>query len=131
MGQVLVYDTTLRDGTQGEDINFTAEEKLRIATRLDDHGFHYVEGGWPGANPRDDRFFALARKVSFKNAKLVAFGSTRRPGVAADRDTNLQALAKAGTPATAIFGKSWDMHVKRVLGIGLEENLAMITESVA
>jgi 2-isopropylmalate synthase len=128
---ILVYDTTLRDGAQGEMINFTAEDKLRIARRLDELGFHYIEGGWPGSNPKDVRFFELAKKNAFRHAKLAAFGSTRRPGIRPEESENLEAILDAGTPVATIFGKSWDLHVTEVLGTTLEENLAMISDSVA
>jgi len=127
---VILYDTTLRDGTQGEQVNFSAEEKLRVARRLDELGFHYIEGGWPGSNPKDMRFFELARKVSFKNARLSAFGSTRKCYTKPDKCANIAALINAGTPAVTIFGKTWDLHVTEVLGIELEENLAMIRDSI-
>jgi 2-isopropylmalate synthase len=128
---VLIYDTTLRDGTQGEQINFSAEEKLRIALRLDEMHFHYVEGGWPGSNPKDMRFFELAKTRPLKHARLTAFGSTRKAGTGPERCPNLQAILDAGTPAVAIFGKTWDFHATEILGVSLEENLAMIRESVA
>jgi 2-isopropylmalate synthase len=128
---VLIYDTTLRDGTQGEQINFSAEEKLRIARRLDEIGFHYIEGGWPGSNPKDLRFFEMAKAIPFRHARLTAFGSTRKPGVRPETCHNLGALLKAGTPAIAIFGKSWDLHVREILGIPLDENLQMIRDSIA
>ena len=127
---VLIYDTTLRDGTQGEQINFSAEEKLRIAQRLDDMGFHYIEGGWPGSNPKDMRFFELARDTEFKNARLVAFGSTRKPDMLPENCPNLKALLQAGTTAVTIFGKSWDLHVTEILEVSLDENLAIIQETV-
>jgi len=128
---ILIYDTTLRDGTQGEQVNFTAEEKIRIAQRLDEMGFHYIEGGWPGSNPKDARFFELAKRTPFRQARLAAFGSTRRPDMAVEACPNIQALLDAETPAVAIFGKTWDLHVTEILEISLEENLAMIRESVA
>jgi len=128
---ILLYDTTLRDGTQGENINFSADEKLEIALKLDGMGFHYIEGGWPGSNPRDMAFFKLAQRASFKNATLTAFGATRRPGLLTKADKNLQALLESQTAAVALFGKTWDLHVQGILGITLEENLAMIRESVA
>ncbi len=131
MESIIVYDTTLRDGSQGEKINFSAEDKLRIAQRLDDMGIHYIEGGWPGSNPRDVHFFELAKKVSFKHACLAAFGSTRRQNTRPEEDPNLIALLQSETPAVTIFGKSWDLHVKKVLGTTLDENLAMIEDSVA
>jgi len=131
MEPILLYDTTLRDGTQGENINFSAMEKIQIAERLDDFGIHYVEGGWPGSNPRDMQFFDLAQKVKFKNTRITAFGSTRKPLIDPADDPNLQALLNANTTAVAIFGKTWDLHVKQVMNNTLEENLAMIKESVA
>jgi 2-isopropylmalate synthase len=127
---VLIYDTTLRDGTQGEQINFSAEEKLRVAQRLDEMHFHYVEGGWPGSNPKDMRFFELAKMKPLKHARLTAFGSTRKAGAGPEKCPNLQAILDAGTPAVAIFGKSWDFHATEILGVSLDENLAMIRESV-
>ncbi len=128
---VLIYDTTLRDGTQGEQVNFTAEEKVRIAQRLDEMGFHYIEGGWPGSNPKDARFFELAKKLTFQNARLAAFGSTRRPDLPVEECPNIQALLDADTPAVTIFGKTWDLHVTDILEVSPEENLAMIRDSVA
>ncbi len=128
---ILLYDTTLRDGTQGENINFSADEKLEIALKLDDMGFHYIEGGWPGSNPRDMAFFKLAQQATFKNATLTAFGSTRRPGTTPEKDSNLQALLESRTTAVAIFGKTWDLHVRGIMGISLEENLDMIRDSLA
>ena len=129
--EILIYDTTLRDGTQGEQVNFTAEEKVRIAQRLDEVGFHYIEGGWPGSNPKDARFFELAKKIHFKHARLAAFGSTRRSDLRVDECPNIQALVDADTPVVTIVGKSWDFHVTDILEIPLEENLRMIGESVA
>lgn len=127
---VILYDTTLRDGTQGEQVNFSAEEKLRIARKLDELGFHYIEGGWPGSNPKDMRFFELARKVSFKKARLAAFGSTRKCYTPPDECANIAALINAGTATVTIFGKTWDLHVTDVLGIEPEENLSMIRDSI-
>ncbi len=127
---VLLYDTTLRDGTQGEQINFSAEEKLRIAQRLDDIGFHYIEGGWPGSNPKDMRFFEIAREKTFRQAKLSAFGSTRKAGIKPRECPNLLALLGAGTPVVTIFGKTWDLHVHEILKVPLKENLAMIGDTV-
>jgi 2-isopropylmalate synthase len=131
MDPILIYDTTLRDGTQGENITFSAEEKLNIAMRLDDIGIHYIEGGWPGSNPRDVAFFNLAKRVDFKHARLAAFGSTRKPGIRPDKDNNLKALLETETPAVTIFGKSWDLHVKKIMDNTLQENLSMINDSVA
>jgi len=127
---VVLYDTTLRDGTQGHRITFSAEDKLRIATRLDEVGFHYIEGGWPGSNPRDMRFFRMAGEVTFKSARLTAFGSTRRSGLPADACPNIRALLEACTPAVAVFGKSWDLHATEILGVSLDENLSLIGDSV-
>ncbi len=127
----MLYDTTLRDGTQGEQIAFSAEEKLRIAQKLDVMGIHYIEGGWPGSNPKDVRFFKLAGKQSFKNAKVTAFGSTRKPHVSAESDPNVRALLKSETATVTVFGKSWDLHVTDILEVGLDENLAMIDDTVS
>jgi len=129
--QIILYDTTLRDGTQGEQVNLSAEDKLRIAKKLDGFGIPYVEGGWPGSNPKDARFFEMAKKVDFKNARLAAFGSTRRPGAAAEMDENIRALLKTETETVTIFGKSWDLHATQMLKASLEENLLMIEETVA
>jgi 2-isopropylmalate synthase len=128
--EVEIYDTTLRDGSQGEGINFSVADKLRIAERIDAFGIHYIEGGWPGSNPKDLEFFQRARSISLRNAKLTAFGSTRKAGGRVEDDANLRALLEAETPAVAIFGKSWLLHVLRVLGTTPEENLAMIGDSV-
>ena len=114
MESILIYDTTLRDGTQGENINFSSKEKLKIAKKLDDLGIHYIEGGWPGSNLRDVRFFELARQETFANTRITAFGATRKPGIAASDDPNLQALVESQTAAVAIFGKSWRLHVERI-----------------
>ena len=131
MESILVYDTTLRDGSQGEKINFSAEDKVRIAQKLDYVGIHYIEGGWPGSNPKDVQFFEAAKKVPFKHARLAAFGSTRKPNTAAENDENLIALLRSKTPAVTIFGKTWDLHVKKVIATTLKENLAMIHDTVA
>ncbi len=131
MQPILIYDTTLRDGTQGENITFTADEKLKIAKRLDEMGIHYIEGGWPGSNPRDMRFFELAKRETFASARIAAFGATRKPGIAAADDANLNAIIASGTPATAIFGKSWSLHVQAIMDNTLAENLEMIADSVA
>ena len=127
---VLIYDTTLRDGTQGYQISFSAEDKLRIARKLDEAGFHYIEGGWPGSNPRDMRFFQMAREVEFKNARLTAFGSTRRPDLSPDDCPNIRALLEADTPVVTVFGKSWDLHATEILGVSLDENISLISDSV-
>jgi 2-isopropylmalate synthase len=129
MEPIFLYDTTLRDGTQGESINFSAQEKVRIAKRLDKLGVHYIEGGWPGSNPRDMQFFELARNAHFTQARITAFGATRRPGITPSEDENLQALINSGTECVAVVGKSWDLHVE-IMNNSLEENLNMIRESV-
>ena len=128
--QILIYDTTLRDGTQGEQISFSAEEKLRITEKLAELGVQYIEGGWPGSNPKDMRFFRMAEATRLKIAPLTAFGSTRRANIPPEKDPNLEALLQAQTLAVTIFGKSWDLHVSDILGVPLEENLAMILDSV-
>jgi 2-isopropylmalate synthase len=128
--QVLIYDTTLRDGTQGEQISFSAEEKLRITQKLTELGVHYIEGGWPGSNPKDMRFFQMAKESRLKTAPLTAFGSTRRAHIPPENDPNLEALLQAETQTVTIFGKSWDLHLTEILGVPLEENLAMICDSV-
>ncbi len=131
MPRVSLYDTTLRDGTQWEGLSLSVEDKLKITAKLDEFGIDYVEGGWPGSNPKDVEFFQRAKKLTLRHARLTAFGSTRRPGVTPDEDENLRALLEAETPAVAIFGKSWDLHVTRALRTSLDENLRMIGESVA
>ena len=127
---VKLYDTTLRDGTQGEGVSFSMEDKVRIATRLDAIGIHYIEGGWPGSNPKDMRFFRRIQDVPLKHAKLAAFSMTRRAGGTAESDPNMQALLDAGTPVATIVGKSWDFHVTHALGTTLPENLAMIGDTI-
>jgi len=128
---ILIYDTTLRDGTQGEQVTLSAEDKQRIARKLDDFGVHYIEGGWPGANPKDIRFFKEAHKIAFKTAKLTAFGSTRKPNTAVEKSQNVLALLEAETSTVAIVGKSWDLHATQILGVSLDENLKMIEETLA
>jgi 2-isopropylmalate synthase len=128
---VLLYDTTLRDGTQREGLVLSLADKLRIARLLDAAGLPYVEGGWPGSNPKDVEFFDAARSITWRTAKIAAFGSTRHRANAAAEDPNLRALLGADTPVVTIFGKSWLLHVTEVLGANAEENLAMIGDSVA
>jgi len=130
MKPIKIYDTTLRDGAQAEGISFSVEDKIRIAERLDDLGIHYIEGGWPSSNPKDAEFFKEIKSVRFKNAKIVAFGRTKRRGIRAGKDLNLKALIEAKTDAVTIFGKSWDLHVKDVLKISLKENLDLIRDSI-
>jgi 2-isopropylmalate synthase len=125
-----LFDTTLRDGSQAEGISFSPHDKLRVAQLLDRLGVHYIEGGWPGSNPKDNQFFAEARKLKLKRARLTAFGSTRRKGIKASQDPNLQAIVAAKVPVACIFGKSWDLQVTHALRATLDENLAMIADSV-
>ena len=129
--EVYIYDTTLRDGTQREGLSLSLNDKLGIARRLDDFGVRYIEGGWPGSNPKDAEFFKEASKMEFTTAKITAFGATRRKNTTAGEDANIQALLAAETPVVTVVGKSWDLHVFDVLETDLEENLAMIAESVA
>ena len=127
---VKLYDTTLRDGTQAEDISFSVEDKVRVAHRLDELGMHYIEGGWPGSNPRDIEFFKAMAGEKLSNSTLVSFGSTRRAGVKAHSDATLKGLLASKSPAVTIFGKSWKLHVTKALRVSLEENLEMIFDSV-
>jgi 2-isopropylmalate synthase len=129
--QIALFDTTLRDGTQSEGLSFSVEDKIKIARLLDGFGVRYIEGGYPGANPKDEEFFRRASELKLKQARLTAFGSTRRTGSTAANDANLQALVRAGTPAVAIFGKTWLLHVTDVLKTTPEENLAIIADSVS
>ncbi len=129
--QIRIYDTTLRDGTQGEGVSFSMEDKVRLATRLDALGIHYIEGGWPGSNPKDLRFFHRMQDVMLKGAKLAAFSMTRRAGGVTDSDANMQAILQSGAPVATIVGKSWDFHVTHALETTLHENLAMIGDSIA
>jgi 2-isopropylmalate synthase len=129
--RVLLYDTTLRDGTQREGLIVSLADKIKIARRLDDFGMPYVEGGWPGSNPKDVEFFAAAKSMTFKTARLAAFGSTRHRLNRPEDDPNLRALVEAATPVVTIFGKSWLLHVTEVLGATPDENMAMVGDSVA
>ncbi|MBW2120144.1 MAG: citramalate synthase [Deltaproteobacteria bacterium] len=129
--QIILYDTTLRDGTQGEQVNLSAEDKLRIAKKLDDFGIRYIEGGWPGSNPKDARFFEMARNTSFRSARLTAFGSTRRADTRPEDDENIRALLNTGTETVTVFGKSWDLQASQILGVSLDENAAMIDDSIS
>jgi 2-isopropylmalate synthase len=130
LSKVQLYDTTLRDGAQSEGVSLSVVDKLNIARRLDELGVHFIEGGWPGSNPKDVEFFEKARKLRFRNSVLVAFGSTRRPRAKASTDANLKALANAGTRVVAIVGKSSALQVTQVLETTLEENLRMIADSI-
>ena len=130
--RIFVYDTTLRDGSQGEGLSFSVEDKINLARKLDEMGVAYIEGGWPGSNPKDEEFFSRAAngQLNLKNAKLAAFGSTRRANVLPENDGNLRLLMQSRTPVVTIFGKTWDLHVKYALNTTLEENLNMIGDSV-
>jgi 2-isopropylmalate synthase len=131
MAKVVLYDTTLRDGTQGEGVSFSVEDKLKIVRRLDRLGIPYIEGGWPGSNPKDMEFFQRIKDLTLRQAKVTAFCSTRRANVTAEEDRNLQAVVQSGVKTCALFGKTWDFHVTNALCTTLEENLKMIEESVA
>ena len=130
MTRIDIYDTTLRDGTQGEGVNFTVHDKLLITEKLDDLGVHYVEGGWPGSNPRDAEFFDEVRKLKLSTTRIAAFGSTARPGKLPSADDNVRKLIEAGTPVVTIVAKTWGAQVEDTLRIGLEENLDLIGKSV-
>jgi 2-isopropylmalate synthase len=129
--QITLYDTTMRDGAQREGISFTVEDKLKILRQLDDLGIHYVEGGWPGSNPKDSEFFERARDLTLSHSILTAFGSTRRADLMADKDPNLKSLVSSGAKVATIFGKSWDLHVTDVLEVPLLQNLSMVSDSCA
>jgi 2-isopropylmalate synthase len=128
---IQVYDTTLRDGCQSEDVSLTIEDKVTIAERLDELGFDYIEGGWPGSNERDAAFFKEIKKIKIRHAKIAAFGATRRSGVRAAADRNLQLLLRAETPVATVVGKTWDMHVREALRIPLDENLEILNDTIA
>jgi 2-isopropylmalate synthase len=128
--EVEIYDTTLRDGSQGEGINFSAMDKLRIAEKLDAFGIHYIEGGWPGSNPKDMEFFKQAARRKWKHARIAAFSMTRRKGVAVESDELMRQILEAETPVVTIVGKSWLLHVTEVLRARPEENLGMIGDTV-
>jgi len=130
MKRLVLYDTTLRDGAQQEGVSFSLDDKVKIVRRLDRFGMHYIEGGWPGSNPKDTEFFEAVKGLELKNSILTAFGSTRRANVSVEDDTNLRLLLEAETPSIAIFGKSWGLHVFEVLRTTLDNNLRMVEESV-
>ncbi len=130
MKKILLYDTTLRDGTQGEGMSLSVHDKILIAKRLDKFGVHYIEGGWPGSNPKDLAFFKDVKKAGIRHAKIVAFGSTRRAHTKVSEDLNIRAFLEAGTRVITVFGKSWDFHVTEVFKTSLKENLLMIEETV-
>ncbi|MBT0651454.1 citramalate synthase [Geomobilimonas luticola] len=131
MELIKIYDTTLRDGTQGEDVSFQMKDKISIAHKLDELGIHYIEGGWPGSNPKDIAFFKEIKKETLSQAKIAAFGSTRRAKVTPDKDHNIRTLVAAKPDVITIFGKTWDFHVREALRISLEENLELINDSLA
>ena len=129
--KIEIFDSTLRDGAQSEGISFSVSDKLNIVKTLDDFGVAYIEAGNPGSNPKDIEFFEQAANLKLKNAKLCAFGSTHRKHTAVEEDPNILSLLHAGTDSVAIFGKSWDLHVHKILNVTLEENLALVSETVA
>jgi 2-isopropylmalate synthase len=131
VARIKLYDTTLRDGAQSEDVSFTLDDKLRVAEMLDGCGIAYIEGGWPGSNPRDEEFFSAVKKLNLKRARVAAFGSTRRANVKVADDLNLRQLLKADTPVVTIVGKTWDLHVRDDLKISTEQNLEIIADSIA
>lgn len=128
--RIEIYDTTLRDGSQGEGISFSVVDKIRIARRLDEFGVDYIEGGWPGSNPKDVEFFTQMKDITLHHATLSAFGSTRKAGVKAENDPQLRTLLESGAPAITLFGKSWENHVRYALHVSMDENLSMISDSV-
>lgn len=127
---VSLYDTTLRDGTQGTGISFSVLDKIRVAEKLDAFGIDYIEGGWPGSNPKDAAFFEEAAQREWKHAKIAAFGMTRRGRMKVEEDSQVQMLLAARTPVVTIVGKTWPLHVTEVFGVSLEENLSMIGDTV-
>src|SRR5258708_35178062 len=128
--KIFTFDTTLRDGTQGEAVSFSVDDKLVIAQKLDDLGIDYTEGGWPGSNQKDEDFCQRAKELQLKHAKLTAFGSTRFSKNPVEEDRNVRKLLDAGTPVVSIFGKSWELHTRRALGITEEQNLTLISDTV-
>ncbi|MDA0833791.1 MAG: citramalate synthase [Planctomycetota bacterium] len=131
MTRIQMYDTTLRDGSQGEGISFSLQDKLQITKKLDDLGFDYIEGGYPLSNPKDSEYFLQAAQLDLKHAKITAFGMTRRKGVDAKDDIGMQALIASQAPTITVVGKTWDLHVTEVLRVDLDENIAMIRDSLA
>jgi len=130
MEKIKLYDTTLRDGMQSENISLSLEDKLLIARRLDELGVDYIEGGYAGSNPKEMQFFQEANKLKLKKSRIVAFGSTRRADTKASEDASLNAILNCRTSAAALVGKSWDMHVTNVLGCTLDENLKLCSDSI-
>ena len=131
MKDVLIYDTTLRDGCQAEDISFTLEDKLRIAAKLGELGVDYIEGGYPGSNPRDADFFKRVKKLKLKNTRIASFGTTRKPSAKPSQDLSLKILLDADTPVVTLVGKTWDLHVRDDLSISKKANLEIIADSIA
>jgi len=131
MRKIEIYDTTLRDGSQAEDISFSVEDKLRITEKLDEFAVHFIEGGWPGSNPKDAEYFKKVRKLPLSNSKVVAFGSTHRPRHKVEEDHNIKTLIESKAKVITIYGKSWDFHVKEALRISYEENLDLIYNSIS
>ncbi|MGY4687518.1 citramalate synthase [Petrotoga sp. DB-2] len=130
MKEPKLFDTTLRDGTQGENVSLTVEDKLKIAKKLDEYGIDYIEGGWPGSNPKDEEFFKKVQRMSFKNSEIIAFSSTKRYGIKAEDDQNILKLVSSGAKIVTIFAKSWDFHVSQALGISLDDNLKLIEDTI-
>src|ERR1700676_5179396 len=129
--KIQIYDTTLRDGCQSEDVSLTTEDKLQIAERLDDLGIDYIEGGWPGSNARDAAFFKEVKRLKFRHAKIAAFGATRRANIRASADRNLLLMLQADTPVATVVGKTWDLHVREALRISLPANLEILNDTIA
>lgn len=130
MKKVQIFDSTLRDGAQGENVNFSVEDKLNVMKALDDFGIDFIEAGNPASNPKDLEFFKRAEECPPKHAKLVAFGSTRRKNISCEEDANLCTLAETSAEYVSVFGKSWDMHVTEIINTTLEENLCMISDTI-
>src|SRR3989338_5353619 len=128
--KIQIYDTTLRDGTQAEGISVSVEDKLKITKLLDELGVDFIEGGWPGSNPKDIQYFQEVKKLKLKHAEVVPFGATRRPNIPPEEDRNLAALVETGAKTVIIFGKAWDLHVKAALRTTLEENFRMVKDSI-
>jgi len=131
MSRIQIYDTTLRDGSQGEGINFSLQDKLLITRKLDEMGFDFVEGGYPLSNPKDTEYFQQVAGMDLRHVRVAAFGMTRRRGVAPEDDIGMQALRDSRSPVCTLVGKTWDLHVREVLRVDEDENLAMIRDSVA
>src|ERR1700730_2223886 len=131
MSRIQIYDTTLRDGSQGEGVNFSLQDKLLITRRLDELGIDFIEGGYPLSNPKDFEYFREAANLLLRHARVAAFGMTRRKGIKAAEDACLKALLESQAPVITLVGKTWDLHVKEILNTTMEENLHMIADSVA